>query len=277
MVLLPLKSCWLSTGLFCDNGWSQPHSPSLCRPPGQAWPPAVPAVASSFPFSQGLLAWKMMGGFKRSHTAVWQLSLHVNVSTASSPWPLEMGFLSLGWPVHPGRPRACCKKVSHGNVTEFGVDKKACPNFLLSQSKKGNPSLNVQQLFYVYDIRLYRQSWDCFPRSEVQIYLFLFGDYSNGLQNVLELATQNAKASTQMLIGAGSFQLEQWLWLCSGVSPSLASAEEKFRAIHPPSSLLYAYSFSLRHLEVHSRISTNTGKSKVLSSNCRWLPVLEYQ
>lgn len=102
--------------------------------------------------------------------------------------------------------------------------KKDPLNFLLSQSKKRNPSLKVYQLFnfYVHNIGLYRQSWDCLRwLSEIQIYLFLFGNYPDRLQNVLALDTQNAKASTQMLIGAGSFQLKQRLWLCSGVSPGL--------------------------------------------------------
>lgn len=136
MVLLPLKSCWLSMSLFCVRHWNQAHSLSLCRPPGQAWPPAVPAVASSFPFSQGLLAQKMMVGYKWSHTAVWQLSLHANVSTASSPRPLGMEVSSLGWPVQPGRSRACWKNVSHGSVTEFGVDKKRPPEFFAFSEQK---------------------------------------------------------------------------------------------------------------------------------------------
>lgn len=42
----------------------------------------------------------------------------------------------------------------------------------------------------------------------------------------------NVQKQMCRLIGAGSFQLEQCLWLRSGVSPGLISAEETFRATH---------------------------------------------
>lgn len=103
---------------------------SLCLLLCQAWPPAVPAVASSFPFSQGSLTPKTKRG-----------SLRIHVSTASSPCPVVTDVSSLGWPVHSGSPRACWKKRFVGQCGRVQSHEKAHPNFLLLQSGGVSPSL----------------------------------------------------------------------------------------------------------------------------------------